>query len=364
MVLVSQQPEALTGEPAWLQLATLAPRQPLLTRFTLGALAQQRLAHAFLLKGRDVEAAYQWFLALAATLNCQQPLPTATPGVMQPCGQCQHCLWISRNAHPHVITLTRHTYPTPDDDKSKRTERKELSTDQISQLMHELSYLNDTWRFVWLGDSQRVPKRLAPVTPYPMPVDGQPKPDVSLRLTPLTQRVMSDKATNQLLKTLEAPPPRTVFVFYTDSEQSVLPTIVSRCQVLPLLAPPNPLLAGASPPERALQRWGVSAEHHAWLQGFWSRWLTEAAVDPFALIDDTTAYWETEQQLAWPQVMAIWQAWFAAQWEAQQVELTPQRYVQLQRKLRIAQRWFEQKTHSQATLWWVLAAPLSRQTWG
>jgi hypothetical protein len=36
----------------------------------------------------------------------------------------------------------------------------------------------------------------------------------------------------------------------------------------------------------------------------------------------------------------------------------------LHTKLSIAKRWFEQKTNTNATLWWVLAAPLTRQQWG
>lgn len=41
---------------------------------------------------------------------------------------------------------------------------------------------------------------------------------------------MKDEAANAFLKTLEEPPPKTIFFLLTDSPQFLLPTIVSRCQ--------------------------------------------------------------------------------------------------------------------------------------
>ena len=41
---------------------------------------------------------------------------------------------------------------------------------------------------------------------------------------------LNDSAANVFLKTLEEPPPHTLFLLLTDSPQSLLPTIVSRCQ--------------------------------------------------------------------------------------------------------------------------------------
>jgi DNA polymerase-3 subunit delta' len=41
---------------------------------------------------------------------------------------------------------------------------------------------------------------------------------------------MNNEAGNKLLKTLEEPPPRTVFFLLTDQPEALLPTIISRCQ--------------------------------------------------------------------------------------------------------------------------------------
>ena len=42
--------------------------------------------------------------------------------------------------------------------------------------------------------------------------------------------MLSDSASNALLKTLEEPPPKVIFILATTETHKVLPTIVSRCQ--------------------------------------------------------------------------------------------------------------------------------------
>ena len=50
---------------------------------------------------------------------------------------------------------------------------------------------------------------------------------------------MTDAAANSLLKTLEEPPPGTVFLLSARSACGVLPTIASRCALVPLMPEPN-----------------------------------------------------------------------------------------------------------------------------
>jgi DNA polymerase-3 subunit delta' len=53
----------------------------------------------------------------------------------------------------------------------------------------------------------------------------------------------NDSAANALLKTLEEPAPRVVLILTARSSESLLPTIVSRCEVLPLRQVPDELIA-------------------------------------------------------------------------------------------------------------------------
>ena len=52
----------------------------------------------------------------------------------------------------------------------------------------------------------------------------------------------NDEAQNALLKTLEEPPPRVVLLVTARSAEALLPTIVSRCEVIPLRGLPTAVL--------------------------------------------------------------------------------------------------------------------------
>jgi DNA polymerase-3 subunit delta' len=62
-------------------------------------------------------------------------------------------------------------------------------------------------------------------------------------------------AANALLKTLEEPPPQVVLMLTAESAESVLPTIVSRCEVLRLRPLPLELVS-----EGLQAQWGLPAE--------------------------------------------------------------------------------------------------------
>jgi DNA polymerase-3 subunit delta' len=67
-------------------------------------------------------------------------------------------------------------------------------------------------------------------------------------------------AANSLLKTLEEPPRRVIIVLTTAAPQDVLPTIRSRCRLVPLRALTVPAVAAA-----LTERWDVPAERAALL---------------------------------------------------------------------------------------------------
>jgi len=63
---------------------------------------------------------------------------------------------------------------------------------------------------------------------------------------------MSDGAANSLLKTLEEPPPSTVFILLAVDEGSLLPTIRSRCQKIELPPLPSHIVK-----EALMEKWGI-----------------------------------------------------------------------------------------------------------
>jgi DNA polymerase-3 subunit delta' len=68
---------------------------------------------------------------------------------------------------------------------------------------------------------------------------------------------MGKESANAMLKTLEEPPPGSVMILITDKPHAVLPTIVSRCQII-RFAPLPPDLVGSE----LSRRFGVGADDH------------------------------------------------------------------------------------------------------
>ncbi len=143
------------------------------------ALAQQRIAPAYLFTGARGTGKTSSARILAKSLNClDSPVPTA-----KPCGQCEVCLSIAGGSALDVIEI----------DAASNT-----GVDNIRELIERSQFAPVQCRYkVYVIDECHM---------------------------------LSTAAFNALLKTLEEPPDRVVFVLATTDPQRVLPTIISRCQ--------------------------------------------------------------------------------------------------------------------------------------
>jgi DNA polymerase III subunit delta' len=170
---------------------------------------QQR--HAYLFTGPPGIGRRTLALRFSQALNCLQP-----PEKGGYCGACRSCQRIEKMAHPdlHII-------------QSQETGGV-LKVDEIRELQHSLS-----------------------LTPY----------EARFRIALILRFEEANLSTaNALLKTLEEPSSRVVMILTADNSEMLLPTIVSRCEILRL----RPL--SVSILEKGLQeKWGDNLEKVSFL---------------------------------------------------------------------------------------------------
>ena len=160
------------------------------SRTLKNAVAQNRLAHAYLFVGPRGIGKTSTARILAKSLNCEKG-PTITP-----CGICDNCREIAAGNSLDVIEI---------DGASNR------GIDDVRELRDNVRYA---------------------------PAKGRYKIYIIDEVHMLTK-----EAFNALLKTLEEPPPHVKFIFATTEPDKVLPTILSRCQRFDLHRIPANLIA-------------------------------------------------------------------------------------------------------------------------
>jgi len=160
------------------------------SRTLKNAVAQNRLAHAYLFVGPRGIGKTSTARILAKALNCVNG-PTVTP-----CGACDNCREIAAGNSLDVIEI---------DGASNN------SVEDVRQLRDNVRYAPAKGRYkIYLIDEVHM---------------------------------LSPAAFNALLKTLEEPPAHVKFIFATTEPQKVLPTILSRCQRFDLHRIPANLIA-------------------------------------------------------------------------------------------------------------------------
>jgi DNA polymerase-3 subunit gamma/tau len=142
------------------------------------AVEQGKVHHAYLFVGSRGTGKTSMAKILARSLNCERGGPTVAP-----CGECESCVTIAAGTSMDVIEM---------DAASNR------SVDDVRDLRERVAYApsGGRWKVYILDEAHMLTK----------------------------------EAWNAFLKTLEEPPPNTVFVLATTESHKVMATIADRCQ--------------------------------------------------------------------------------------------------------------------------------------
>lgn len=178
---------------------------------------QSRLPHAILFYGAEGIGKSYFAELFAQSLLCESPEPGG-----HACGACVSCGWFTQYAHPDYRRVRPEVLDEADgietDDaadtveekkpaKSTKAPSKDIKIDQVRALA---GFTNMS--------THRQGKRV--ILMYPA-------------------EALNGAAANALLKTLEEPPPDTVFLMVSNSLDRLLPTILSRCRKFALPMPSN-----------------------------------------------------------------------------------------------------------------------------
>ena len=203
------------------------------------AFQQGVFGHAYLLTGQDAQYQYDLTLHMAQLLNCESPYEDEA-GDLQPCETCRSCKWIAPVSHPIIKVMSRLTFEDEDSYKAKQSkdrDRQKIATAQVKSLQQYLARqvgVNES-RFIIFTDAEKLPtpEGAEQTGQYPTPFEWREdakNQGFTLAWKPLTSDVFSEASANRFLKCLEEPNPRTHYFFLTRNTESLLPTIVSRCQ--------------------------------------------------------------------------------------------------------------------------------------
>ena len=160
--------------------------------------AREDIRHAYLFCGPPGVGRRTLALRLAQALNCPTPLAAGVP-----CGVCRGCKQIEAMRHPDLTVIQAQ------DNEGEIKEGGVLKVEQI-----------------------REARRALTLKPY----QAKYRVTIFLRF-----QEANDSAANALLKTLEEAPAHAVLLLTADAPEQLLPTIVSRCEILRL----RPLPIGA-----------------------------------------------------------------------------------------------------------------------
>lgn len=221
-----------------------------------------QLPHALMLIGQRGLGKFELAKQFAASLLCEQQQDDG-----RPCGKCLACNWLAQGNHPDFRLLQ----PDAMGEEGEAEEGKKKASQQIT-----IDQVRGLDEFLNVG-THRAGLRIVLINPT---------------------EAMNRSTANSLLKSLEEPSPGTLFLLVSSEPLRLLPTLRSRCQVVPVSVPSMAAAArvlaeeGVDSPERWLALAGgapglalefCASGQTAWLDLLLKRLAGGKEIDPISL---------------------------------------------------------------------------------
>jgi DNA polymerase-3 subunit delta' len=194
--------------------------QPVIKKHLTEMVRQNRLSHALLFAGKEGSGALPLAIAFAQYVLCESKEEDA-------CGKCNACIKSKALVHPDV----HFSYPVI----SKKPGDKPISTDFISEWRDFISTFAYGNVYDWLqliGAENKQGNITANECNDIIRKLNLKSFESGYKILILWLPEYLGTEGNKLLKLIEEPPPGTLFILVTENEAMVLPTIISRTQLV------------------------------------------------------------------------------------------------------------------------------------
>jgi DNA polymerase-3 subunit delta' len=182
------------------------------------AMKNDRIAPAYLFHGPEGVGKFTTALYFGMALNCE------SDDTFVPCGKCNSCHRFLEFNHPDLFYI----FPTP---PQKKDEDGNLKSQSVNEYLAFVENRKVTpWIKYYYSGNTEIRKESTELLQKRIETSQR---EGNYRICIIEDaEEMNLTVANSFLKTLEEPPNQTIFILTTTKIQSILPTIVSRCQVI------------------------------------------------------------------------------------------------------------------------------------
>ncbi|MDY0098578.1 MAG: DNA polymerase III subunit [Bacteroidales bacterium] len=198
------------------------PGQKELTDLLINSVTSGRVSHAQLFTGPEGCGSLALALAYATYISCENRSPSDS------CGMCKSCAKYDKYIHPdlHFVypVIKDKKNPEPVSDTYIEQWREFLKVSPYFSLNKWLDVIEagNAQGLIFSGEAAEIIKKLSLKTF---------ESDYKIMIIWLPEK-MHPSAANKLLKMIEEPPEKTIFLLVSEEPDKVIPTMLSRCQIV------------------------------------------------------------------------------------------------------------------------------------